>query len=93
MDMDRSGRMKYVTNSWDLVQALYSASAGSCKTPVGPIDSIPRNNQPRRNKKSWQKIKLPTIFMAFPWLTYTESRAVVGQPVVIFYYCRLWLLQ
>ena len=44
----------YSTHTWDLVQVLESASPASCKTPATSIDSIHRNNHPRRNKKSWR---------------------------------------
>ena len=40
------------THTWDLVQALESASPASCKTPAKSIDSIRPNNHLRRNKKS-----------------------------------------
>ena len=65
----------YSTYSWDLVWALGSASSASCNTPATSTDSISPNNQPRRNKKSPKKIKLPANCISLPWPTYTEPRA------------------
>ena len=64
--------MLYSIHTWDLVQALVSASPASCKTPATSIDSICPNNHLRRNKNSWKKIKLPTNCIVLPWPTYTE---------------------
>ena len=64
--------MLYTTHSWDLVQALESASPASCKTPSTSIDSIRPSNHPRRNKKSWKKIKHLINCIVLPWPTYTE---------------------
>ena len=64
--------MLYSTHTWDLVQALESASPASCKTPSTSIESIRSNNHPRRNKKSWKKIKHLINCIILPWPTYTE---------------------
>ena len=64
----------YSTHTWDLVQVLESASLASWKTPATCIDSIHPNNHPRRNKKSWKKIKLPTNCIVLIWSTYTDSK-------------------
>ena len=52
--------MKYSTYTWDLVQALESASPASCKTPATFIDSNGQKKQPGRNKESRNEIHLPT---------------------------------
>ena len=57
MDVEVQGMVLYLTHTWDLVQALESASPASCKTPATSIDSICPNNHLRRNKKSRKKIK------------------------------------
>ena len=44
--------MKYLTYTWDMVQALESASHASCKTPVALIDSICPNNLPEKAKNT-----------------------------------------
>ena len=71
--------MKYSTYIWYLVGPLESESPASCKTPATSIDSIHQNNQPRRNKKSWKKIKLQTNCIMFPWPRYAKSRAKRGR--------------
>ena len=52
MDLEVQGMMLNSTHTWDLVQALESASPASGKTPVTSIDFIDPNNHPRRNRKS-----------------------------------------
>ena len=79
MDVEVSGKMIYLTYTWDLVQALESASPASCKAPATSIDSICPNNHPRRNKKSWKRIKLPTNRIILPRPMYTEPRAKRGR--------------
>ena len=70
--------MLYSTHTWDLKQALDSASPASCKTPAISIDSISPNNHSRRNKKFLEKDQTPnmsTSCIEFPWPMYTEPRA------------------
>ena len=67
--------MKYLTYTWDLVQALEPACPASCKTPATFIDSICPKNQPGKNNEFRNKLQLPTNGMVLPWATYTEPRA------------------
>ena len=48
--------MIYSTYTWDLVQALESASSASCKTPATFIDFIRPNDQPEKSKESRNEI-------------------------------------
>ena len=56
--------MKYSTYTWDLVQALESASLAFCKTPASSIDSICPNNPHEKRSNSQQIVSccldLPT---------------------------------
>ena len=65
--------------TWDLVQALESASPASYKVSVTFIDSIRPNNQPGKNHKSRNEIQLPTNCIVLPWPMYTEPRAERGR--------------
>ena len=71
--------MKYSTYTWDLVQAIESASAASYKTPATFIDSIRPNNQPQKRKEPRNEIQLPTNRMVLPSSTHTEPRGKTGR--------------
>ena len=71
--------MIYSTYTWDLVQALESASLASCKTPATFIDSILPNIEPEKSRESRNEIQLPTNRTALPWSSYTEPRAKRGR--------------
>ena len=71
--------MKYSTYTWDLVQALESASPASCKTAAAFIDSIRPSNQPEKSKERRNEIQLPINHILLPWSTYTELRAKRGR--------------
>ena len=60
--------MLYSTHTWDLVQALESASPASCKTAATSVASIRPNNHTRRNKRFRKKTKLPTNHIVLPQL-------------------------
>ena len=52
MDMELQAMMVYWSYTWDLVEALQSASPASCKTPATFNNSICPNNHPARKKNS-----------------------------------------
>ena len=71
--------MTFSTYTWDLVGALESASASSCKKPLTYIDYICPNNQPEIRKESRNEIQLPTNRITLPWPIYSEPRAKRGR--------------
>ena len=73
--MEMLGMMKYSTYTWDLMQALKSASRAPLKTPATFIDSARSNNQPGKSKESRNEIQLPTNCITLPWSMYSEPRA------------------
>ena len=72
--------MIYSTYSWDLVQAIESASPASCKTPVTSIDSSAQTIITEETKFLKKKIKLLTNCIVLPWATYIEPKAKKGRP-------------
>ena len=69
--------MKYSTYTWDLMQALESASHASCKTPIIFIDFIHHNNLPEKvktQKPSSTPNKLYPITLAYVERTQGQER-------------------
>ena len=68
--------MLYSTHTWELVQALDSASPASCKAPATTTDFISRNNHLPRNRKIVNKDQTPKKIVSYylglhtqnPWL-------------------------
>ena len=67
--------MKYLNYTWDLLQALESASPDSCKTPATFIDSIRPNNLPEKSKEPRNEIQLLRNHIILPWPRNTKPRA------------------
>ena len=71
--------MKYSAYTWNLVQALESASTASCKTPATFIDFIRPDNQPEKSKEPRNQIQLAANRIVLLWSTHTEPRAKRGR--------------